>query len=60
MRVVCAWCGCELRDGSEPVSHGICPSCFGRLKATLGVTHREAQPPSNITALPEPEVRLRA
>jgi hypothetical protein len=27
MRVVCAWCGDVLADGSGPVSHGICPSC---------------------------------
>lgn len=24
---VCAWCGKTLREGPEPVSHGICESC---------------------------------
>jgi hypothetical protein len=27
MRVICAWCGTVLREGAEPVSHGICPAC---------------------------------
>ena len=26
-RVDCAWCNRVLRDGREPVSHGICPEC---------------------------------
>lgn len=26
-RLVCAWCKRELRAGSLPISHGICPSC---------------------------------
>ncbi len=35
MRVVCAWCHSQLEQGSEPASHGICPSCFDRLKAAV-------------------------
>jgi hypothetical protein len=27
MKVVCAWCGKLIRDGLEPISHGICPVC---------------------------------
>lgn len=27
MKTVCAWCGTNIRDGSLPVSHGICVSC---------------------------------
>jgi hypothetical protein len=26
-RLVCAWCGEILREGVEPISHGICPTC---------------------------------
>jgi hypothetical protein len=26
-REVCAWCGAIVRDGIEPVSHGMCQSC---------------------------------
>lgn len=26
-RVECAWCGVLLREGDEPVSHGICSPC---------------------------------
>ncbi len=27
IKILCAWCGAVIRDGSLPVSHGICPSC---------------------------------
>lgn len=27
LRAVCAWCGCLIREGSEPTSHGICMPC---------------------------------
>ena len=27
MKTVCAWCGLVLKDGTEPVSHGICVKC---------------------------------
>lgn len=26
-RIVCAWCGSEIRPGIEPASHGICATC---------------------------------
>lgn len=26
-KVVCAWCGKLLKDGKEPISHGICEPC---------------------------------
>jgi hypothetical protein len=26
-RRLCAWCGAELTPGSDPPTHGICPSC---------------------------------
>jgi hypothetical protein len=29
MRLVCAWCGGTVRDGSTPVSHCICEACNG-------------------------------
>ena len=27
LRVVCAWCGREMRPGTDPPSHGICAGC---------------------------------
>lgn len=27
LKVLCAWCGTTLREGSEPPSHGICRAC---------------------------------
>ena len=33
MKVVCAWCGEEIRnydDSSEEVSHGICEKCLAK------------------------------
>ena len=32
MRVVCAWCGDVMSDGTGPVSHGICPGCSTRVE----------------------------
>ena len=26
-RVICSWCRCTIKEGVEPVSHGICPKC---------------------------------
>ena len=26
-KVVCSWCQRLMRDGVEPISHGICPAC---------------------------------
>ena len=30
-RRVCAWCGKILAEGSEPVTHGICPECEAKV-----------------------------
>lgn len=30
VRVVCSWCSVVIREGSEPVSHGLCPSCLAK------------------------------
>lgn len=27
LKVACAWCGKTLREGAQPVSHGICEVC---------------------------------
>ena len=27
IKKICAWCNHIMRDGTEPVSHGICPPC---------------------------------
>lgn len=27
MKTVCAWCRVVMKDGTEPVSHGICAAC---------------------------------
>ena len=36
MKIRCAWCGKEMGDkdgeGIEGVSHGICNSCFDKMK----------------------------
>jgi hypothetical protein len=32
-KVVCAWCRKTIRDGSEPVTHGICEGCYVAVKA---------------------------
>ena len=29
-RMLCAWCGCVIRDGDLPISHGLCSSCERR------------------------------
>lgn len=33
LKLICAWCGCVMRDGKEPASHGICPACLAKVKA---------------------------
>ena len=37
--VICAWCLSVLREGSAPVSHGICPACFDRDVSESAVSH---------------------
>ena len=27
MKSICSWCGTLIRDGREPISHGICADC---------------------------------
>lgn len=27
LKTVCAWCEAVIREGEEPVSHGICKTC---------------------------------
>lgn len=34
-KVVCAWCGAVLKDGEEPISHGICELCSEKVLKTL-------------------------
>lgn len=31
-RLICGWCHTTLRDGVEPVSHGICAGCASKLR----------------------------
>lgn len=35
MKVVCSWCDKTLREGSEPVSHGICEPCMATVIAQI-------------------------
>lgn len=30
LRLDCSWCDRVIREGSGPVSHGICPDCLAR------------------------------
>lgn len=30
---ICAWCKTLLRDGPEPISHGMCEACADRERA---------------------------
>jgi hypothetical protein len=32
-KVVCAWCQKTIREGSAPISHGICAECYATVKA---------------------------
>jgi hypothetical protein len=34
-RLLCAWCGDTIRDGSLPESHGICLPCSRRFRLEL-------------------------
>jgi len=37
---ICAWCGILLRDGTTPISHGICPVCLEAVRNPKnGVDH---------------------
>ncbi|HEV2806328.1 MAG TPA: hypothetical protein VGW57_15500 [Chthoniobacterales bacterium] len=38
IKCVCAWCSRVLRDGIEPVTHGICDNCICEL---CGITPEE-------------------
>ncbi len=38
MKTVCAWCGANIRDGSLPVSHGICVSCREHFFRDAGIS----------------------
>jgi hypothetical protein len=47
LKVICAWCGKTMKEGSEPASHGICPDCRGK--------HFPPQPVSGpVNPFPEP------
>lgn len=40
LKVICAWCSTKdhetvIREGVEPVSHGICRACAAGVRATL-------------------------
>jgi len=38
IKSICAWCSRVLREGIEPVTHGICDSCICKL---CGITREE-------------------
>lgn len=35
-RVICSWCGRTIKEGVEPVSHGICPGCADVMLEEIG------------------------
>ena len=41
LRVECAWCRRVLRDGPEPVSHGICPECRDKIYKDNGLLEND-------------------
>ena len=55
LKVICAWCGRVLRDGSDDsVSHGICPACRAaatplhrRLRALVETLDRHSAKPTH-------------
>jgi hypothetical protein len=30
---ICAWCGKTIRTGTQPVTHGMCPTCREQMMA---------------------------
>ena len=32
-KIICAWCGKVMKEGEEPVSHGICKECAKKIEA---------------------------
>lgn len=42
-RVICAWCGLVLKDGSQhaEISHGICPSCALFMQKEAAISFQE-------------------
>ena len=50
LMIICAWCGAVLAWAPVGVppgapSHGICPTCYQRVWATLGLEPEEAPRP---------------
>jgi len=41
--LACAWCKSIVRDGSGPVSHGICGECAGLFSSQIDMVAREAR-----------------
>jgi len=44
MRVICAWCGKLIREGDEPISHGICEECYQKLLEFLKELKQKKDP----------------
>lgn len=43
MKLLCAWCGVLMRDGTEPVSHGCCPKCIHLMLGDPALSIPEAE-----------------
>jgi hypothetical protein len=43
-RLLCAWCGGTIREGSLPESHGICMPCSRRFRLELLQQMEEDEP----------------
>lgn len=41
IKAVCAYCGKTMRDGGEPVTHGICEPCMTREMQKLNAEIRD-------------------
>lgn len=42
-KTICAWCGKILREGAEPVSHGICQHCADAILAKEDAIREQCQ-----------------
>jgi hypothetical protein len=50
-RIDCAWCKTTIRDGVEPVSHGVCPACKAKPLSTVALVDSLLELAQELSAL---------